>query len=319
VKLKDCRFEKNVDLAFLKDCHGFLVDRCPAIWEHMSDMNRTVGNLFLQLNSKYTRNGVSLTVGTEVLSNCLRKAFAQTATETPLDDSERNTRTGRHTTSPLATLADLAVAAAERNKGDAQVQRQLRVRNESPTAGQMLDPTLCDLPQSFDDTIHDVPSQFGGSLFAPSAIAAAARSSRQSGQQTIQPSFSPLNPYTGLDVTGAQDSGFTNAELFTQASHGNTSSPMQMNQQISYGQNTQAQWRPYTEQIWAPQTANSGLSYTGSQAHNEDTLVPRPQSTRTTAFEKTPIPVQDRTDEIGTDIWDDFILDDFAGSLYHFQ
>jgi hypothetical protein len=153
VKLKDCRFEKNVDLAFLKDCHGFLVDRCPAIWEHMSDMNRTVGNLFLQLNSKYTRNGVSLTVGTEVLSNCLRKAFAQTATETPLDDSERNTRTGRHTTSPLATLADLAVAAAERNKGDAQVQRQLRARNDGPIVGHL--PTLASNEMSFTPAATD--------------------------------------------------------------------------------------------------------------------------------------------------------------------
>lgn len=81
----------------------------------MTAMDKTVGNLFLQLNSKYARDEVPLTKGPEVLSMCLRKAFAQPESVTLSASPECDTRAERHTTSSLSALATVAVATDERS------------------------------------------------------------------------------------------------------------------------------------------------------------------------------------------------------------
>jgi hypothetical protein len=82
------------------------------MWQRMTAMDKTVGNLFLQLNLKYACDGVPLTTGPEVLSTCLRKAFAQPESVTLSTNPECDTGAERDTTSPLSALATVAVAAA---------------------------------------------------------------------------------------------------------------------------------------------------------------------------------------------------------------
>jgi hypothetical protein len=131
---------------------------------------------------------------------------------------------------------------------DTQARPHPGVRNKGLNAGQVLGSLPCDMPNFSNGTGHDVPSQSGVPLATPAPTATAARSYRLSDQQITNPSFSSLNPYTELDLTGAQDNGRKNAEVFTHALHGSTLHPIQRDQQIVYGQNTQVQWRPCIEQ-----------------------------------------------------------------------
>jgi hypothetical protein len=108
----DYSFEKNTRLDFLSDCHEFFKEKYPTILKRMTAMDNTVGNLFLLLNRNYAHDSMPLTVGSEELSKCLRDAFTQPQSGTPLVDLEHNRRAERHTTSPLTALANVAVAAA---------------------------------------------------------------------------------------------------------------------------------------------------------------------------------------------------------------
>jgi hypothetical protein len=177
-------------------------------------------------------------------------------------------------------------------------------------AEQPLQPTLYHGPRFSNGTTNNVPSQAGFSSMTPGATATAATSPWQLDQQMAQPSIPPLNSYIGFRLTGAQGGGPTNAKVFPQALYEDGLTPAQRDQQIAYGRDTQVQWRPYTEQICFPRTANLGHPDNGTQIYNEDELIPERQSAYTA------LPVQDHNDETGTGVWDDFILNDFADSLY---
>jgi hypothetical protein len=120
--------------------------------------------------------------------------------------------------------------------------------------------------------------------------------------------------------TGTQHGGRMNAEMQTPAWHGTIPDPAAMDQQIAHGQTMQAQWRPYTEQIWPSRTACSGISRNNHpQNGNEDRLSFGSELARATAIDNTTAPTQDHTEERDNGIWDDFIIDDFAGSLRFLQ
>lgn len=117
-KTESHRFEKHATLAFLRDCRQFFVEKYPNLWKRMTEMNKVVGNLFLQANTKYARDERTLMEGSEALPKCLRKAFEESASETPPADSGRDAGAERHGTSPLSALATVATAAAAEDERD---------------------------------------------------------------------------------------------------------------------------------------------------------------------------------------------------------
>jgi hypothetical protein len=178
LELRHCSFEKNVNVDFLHDCHSFLKEKHIEIWEHMNNTNKTVGNLFLRLNTRYARDEVPLTAGAEVLSECLR----QPAIETSLYDLERrNTREEHHSDSPLSALAAAAAlasaAAPEGNQRGTQDEQQLRARNEGFIAEQVpgLAPT---------EVGPALAATYGQSMQSPWQMHADQRSAAMSGAST---------------------------------------------------------------------------------------------------------------------------------------
>jgi hypothetical protein len=105
-------FEKRASLPFLCDLRDFFKDKHPDMWQRMRNANKVVAGFFLQASTEHPRDRRALLDGPWELSKCLRNALEESDGGTPLANTEHNTRTDRHTTSPLNTLADLAVAAA---------------------------------------------------------------------------------------------------------------------------------------------------------------------------------------------------------------
>ena len=198
----------------------------------------------------------------------------------------------------------------------AQAQSHPGTWNEGMVAGQPLQPAPYHGPRSLNGTSSNVPSQAGVSSFTLGTTATAAASPWRSDQQLAQPSLPPLNSYTGLGLIGARNGDFPNADVYTRTLHENALTRTQAQPQIVDERDTQNQWRPYNDQISVPQTVNLGLPYNGSQIPKEGHLTLERQSARMLAAEGFALPVEHHNDETGTEIWDDFILDDFAGSLY---
>ena len=74
----DCSFEKRATLPFLRDCRDFFDEIYPQRRKQMTEVNKLVGDMFLQVNTEYARDGKTLLEGSEKLSMYLRKAFGGT-------------------------------------------------------------------------------------------------------------------------------------------------------------------------------------------------------------------------------------------------
>jgi hypothetical protein len=111
-------FEKRASLPFLCDLRDFFKDKHPDMWQRMRNANKVVAGFFLQASTEHARDSRALLDGPWELSKCLRNALEESEGGTPFANTEHNTRTDRHTTSPLNTLADLAVAAAAAAGGE---------------------------------------------------------------------------------------------------------------------------------------------------------------------------------------------------------
>jgi hypothetical protein len=124
-----------------------------------------------------------------------------------------------------------------------------------------------------------------------------------------------------LPLPGARQGGAPDAGFHTAAWHGLAPGLEATNEQSGfYGQTMQAQLRPYSEQTWPPQPARSRNPSTNQAAGaNDYQLGFGSQSSGVATIDNPMASAQDHTIESSVGFWDEFVVNDFAGSLHCLQ
>jgi hypothetical protein len=124
-----------------------------------------------------------------------------------------------------------------------QAQKQLTARNEGPVPGQMLQSTLCDLPQSFNGTGHCFPSTVERPMVAQRCL-------------TQQPG-----------TVGPADAHFRDS-----ASREAIQNLPFMNQSLDSGHILQPQWQQYADPDWTQPLSGSAITLNNAFDPHQDRL-----------------------------------------------